>query len=97
MTKQEAIRILNEQRNKFMDEWIDYGGVNEAYNMAISLLEEPAKESESTSLDDMISITTVAEFLADNATPQPTSERWEKVMLWGQFLRDLKEDENPGR
>lgn len=40
MTNQEAIRILNEQRNKFMDEWVDFGGVNEAYNMAISLLKE---------------------------------------------------------
>ncbi len=97
MTKEEAIRILNEQRNKFMDDFIDYRGVNEAYNMAISLLKEQAKESKSTSLDDMISITIVAEFLADNATPQPNVEHWEKVMLWGQFLRDLKEDENPGR
>lgn len=24
----------------FMDEWVDFGGVNEAYNMAISLLEK---------------------------------------------------------
>lgn len=40
MTNQEAVRILNEQRNKFMDEWVDFGGVNEAYNMAISLLEK---------------------------------------------------------
>ena len=40
MTNQEAILILNDQRNKFMDEWIDYGGVNEAYNMAISLLKD---------------------------------------------------------
>ena len=40
MTNQEAIRILNEQRNKFMDEWVDFGGVNEAYNMAIQALEE---------------------------------------------------------
>lgn len=31
---------MNEERNRFMDEWIDYGGVNEAYNMAISLLKE---------------------------------------------------------
>lgn len=45
MTKQEAIRILNEQRNKFMDEFIDYGGVNEAYNMAISLLKEQEPKS----------------------------------------------------
>ena len=40
MTNQEAILILNEQRNKFMDEWVDFGGVNEAYNMAIQALEE---------------------------------------------------------
>ena len=40
MTNKEAIRILNEQRNKFMDEWVDFGGVNEAYNMAIQALEE---------------------------------------------------------
>ena len=40
MTNQEAARILNEQRNKFMDEWVDFGCVNEAYNMAIFLLEK---------------------------------------------------------
>ena len=40
MTSQEAIRILDEQRNKFMDEYVDYGGVNEAYNMAIQALKE---------------------------------------------------------
>lgn len=45
MTNQDAIRILEEQRNKFMDECIDYGGVNEAYNMAISMLKkQEAKE-----------------------------------------------------
>ena len=40
MTNQEAVRILNEQRNKFMDEWVDFGGVNEAYNIAIQALKE---------------------------------------------------------
>ncbi len=40
MTNQEAVRILSEQRNKFMDEWVDFGGVNEAYNMAIQVLKE---------------------------------------------------------
>lgn len=40
MTNKEAIRILNEQRNEFMDEWVDYGGVNEAYNIAIQALKE---------------------------------------------------------
>lgn len=40
MTNKEAIRILNEQRNKFMDEWVDFSGVNEAYNIAIQALKE---------------------------------------------------------
>lgn len=40
MTNQEAIRILNKQRNEFMDKWVDFDGVNEAYNIAIQALEE---------------------------------------------------------
>lgn len=53
MTNQEAVRILNEQRNKFMDEWVDFGGVNEAYNIAIQALKEheavePDVDSEET-------------------------------------------------
>lgn len=44
MTNQEAIRILNEQRNKFMDEWVDFGNVNEAYNMAIKALTKKIRE-----------------------------------------------------
>ena len=45
MTNQEAVRILDEQRRRFMDEYVDFGGVNEAYNMAIDLLKkkEPQK------------------------------------------------------
>ena len=44
MTNEEAIRILNEQRNKFMDEWVDFGNVNEAYNMAIKALTKKIRE-----------------------------------------------------
>ena len=44
MTNEEAIRILNEQKNKFMDEWVDFGGVNEAYNMAIKALTKKIRE-----------------------------------------------------
>ena len=40
MTNKEAVRILDEQRNKFMDEWVDFSGVNEAYNIAIQALKE---------------------------------------------------------
>lgn len=40
MTNEEAIRILKEQRNRFMDEYVDFGGVNEAFSKAIALLKE---------------------------------------------------------
>ena len=53
MTNQEAIRILDEQRNKFMDEYVDYCRVNEAYNMAIqSLKEQSAKRGHWISVHD---------------------------------------------
>lgn len=40
MTNKEAIKILQEQQAKFNDEYIDYGGVNEAYKLAIKALED---------------------------------------------------------
>lgn len=40
MTNKEAIKILQEQQAKFNDEYIDYGGVNEAYKLAIEALED---------------------------------------------------------
>lgn len=48
MTNQEAIRILDEQRNKFMDERIDFGGVNEAYNIAIQAIKEKSEEQKTS-------------------------------------------------
>lgn len=39
MTREEAIKILGEQKNSFLDEWVDYGRVAEAYDMAIRSLE----------------------------------------------------------
>ena len=44
MTNEEAIRILNEQKNKFMDEWGYFSGINEAYNMAIKALTKKIRE-----------------------------------------------------
>ena len=38
MTNKEAARILEEEKRKFLDEWVDFGGVAEAYNKAIDLL-----------------------------------------------------------
>lgn len=40
--------------------------------------------------DEMISITTVAEYLADNAPPPQTVQHWESVMAWERFLLSLK-------
>jgi len=39
MTAAEAINKLEDQRRDFNDRMIDYGGVNEAYGMAIRSLE----------------------------------------------------------
>ena len=38
MTNEEAARILEQQKNKFLDEWVDFGGVTEVYKKAIALL-----------------------------------------------------------
>lgn len=46
MTNEEAIRILEEQRNRFMDEYVDFGGVNESYNKAIDLLKEQEEQKQ---------------------------------------------------
>jgi hypothetical protein len=40
MTREEAIKKLKEQQNEFNEHWIDYAGINEAYNMAIEALEQ---------------------------------------------------------
>ena len=34
----EAAQILEQQKNKFLDEWVDYGGVAKAYDLAIDAL-----------------------------------------------------------
>ena len=40
MTSQEAIRLLDEQRNKHIDTFVHYGKINEAYDIAIELLKK---------------------------------------------------------
>ena len=67
MTSQEAIRILNEQRNKFMDEWVDFGGVNEAYNMAINLLKEQEKLIDADKLREKLGFAKNCEQCKQNA------------------------------
>lgn len=79
--------ILKDDRFGFGVNW-ENGKPRDDYEIAGKIITDTIallKEQE-----DMISITTVAEFLADNATPQPNAERWEKVMAWEQFLLGLK-------
>ncbi len=40
MTRQEAIKKLQERKAEYLDKWVDYGGIEEAYDMAIEALEQ---------------------------------------------------------
>ena len=42
MTREEAIKKLQKQKAKYLDEWVDYSGVAEAYDMAIEALSAEA-------------------------------------------------------
>lgn len=46
MTREEAIKKLKEQQNKFNEYCIDYAGINEAYNMAIHSIDNEHKLKE---------------------------------------------------
>lgn len=39
MTREEAIEKLQKQKAEYLEEWVDYSGVAEAYDMAISALQ----------------------------------------------------------
>lgn len=41
MTREEAIRKLQKQKAEYLEEWVDFSGVAEAYDMAIKALEQP--------------------------------------------------------
>lgn len=43
MTREEAIKKLQKQKDRYLEEWVDYGGVAEAFDMAIKALEELPK------------------------------------------------------
>ena len=43
LSKEMAINILTEQKNRFFDECVDYGNVANAYDMAIDCLKAKAK------------------------------------------------------
>ena len=42
--KKEAIRKLQKQKAKYLEEWVDFSGVAEAYDMAIEALKQPSDE-----------------------------------------------------
>lgn len=39
MTREEAIKKLQRQKAEYLDEWVDFSGIAEAYDMAIQALE----------------------------------------------------------
>ena len=41
MTREEAIRKLQKQKAEYLEKWVDFSGVAEAYDMAIEALEQP--------------------------------------------------------
>lgn len=41
MTREEAIRKLQKQKAEYLEEWVDFSGVAEAYDMAIEALAQP--------------------------------------------------------
>ena len=44
MTREEAIRKLQKAKAEYLEEWVDFSGVAEAYDMAIEALEQPKWE-----------------------------------------------------
>lgn len=41
MTREEAIMKLQKQKAEYLEEWVDFSGVAEAYDMAIKALTQP--------------------------------------------------------
>lgn len=41
MNREEAIRKLQKQKAEYLEEWVDFSGVAEAYDMAIEALRQP--------------------------------------------------------
>ena len=50
MTNQQAMKLLEEHKNGFLDEFIDYSGIVEAYNMGIRALETTTRKIEFDSI-----------------------------------------------
>ena len=44
MTRQKAIKKLQERKVEYLDEWVDFSGIAEAYDMAIEALEQELNE-----------------------------------------------------
>ena len=44
MTREEAIKKLQKQKEEYLDEWVDYSGVEDAFDMAIEALSKQLKD-----------------------------------------------------
>lgn len=65
MTNEEAIKRLKEQQNNFNEHWIAYGGINEAYNMAIQSIENEQKLKEAIQkIKDEIEHNNISDWIA---------------------------------
>ena len=53
MTREEAIKKLQKQKAEYLDEWVDYSGVAEAYDMAIEALQAEYEDYEHATLVDI--------------------------------------------
>ena len=53
MTNKEAAALLEQQKNEFLEHYVDYSGVVQAYNMAINLLNKQDKPKMVVDISDM--------------------------------------------
>ena len=63
MTNKEAIRKLQKQKLEYLEEWVDFSGVAEAYDMAIKALSAEAIQLKQT---DTLIIATALQYLRED-------------------------------
>ena len=54
MTREEAIRKLQKQKAEYLEEWVDFSGVAEAYDMAIEALEQPERKNAKSDIVEVV-------------------------------------------
>lgn len=88
MTKEEAIKKLQKQKIEYLDKWVDFSGVAEAFDKAINALEqEPCEDaiSREAVLNEIYNtdgISNIYFCLADKINALPPVKPAEKVGWW---------------